>query len=110
MKTRAEIEQDIWEKGSLNREHVLAFVSLLPDNDAANLRVAVKQWLGKLNDDPRLTKIFFIPETTTNQFGVHQNPADRILADLDNYGRIQHETIIGAEGGPMPKHEMGRKG
>lgn len=91
MNTRAEIEQDIYLKASVNREHLLAFLRLLPTNDSQAISTAVKTWLERLHADPYYSKISF-PQVDGEYGGAIQ----RILDDLSSYGRITHETIIDA--------------
>lgn len=94
MKTRAEIEQDIWNKASVNREHLLAFVRLIPTSDSQAIQVALKQWLQRLHEDPHFSKVRF-PNGDVNDAGMLPNHIDRILDDLSSYGHITQETIKG---------------
>lgn len=86
MTTRAEIEADIYAKGSLNRDHLLAFLRLAPTSDSQDLSTATRQWIQRLHDDPYYSKVTF-----------PQGDIDRITSDLESYGHITHETILGAE-------------
>lgn len=97
MDTRAAIEEDIRSKGSVNLEHLKAFVKLIPTNDAEGVKTAVKTWLQRLHDDPTLTTVHFPTEVGTETLGVPGNSIDRVLSDLESYGRLTHETLIGAE-------------
>lgn len=95
MNTRAEIEADIYDKGSVNREHLLAFLRLIPTSDSQVIAGTVKVWLQKLHTDPHFSRVSF-PQVDGEYGGV----IDRVLNDLESYGRVQHETIIGAEPAP----------
>lgn len=95
MNTRAEIEQDIWEKASVNREHILAFLRLLPTNDSRDLSTATTVWLQRLHADPHYSKISF-PQVD----GEYGGGIDRIIGDLASYGRVTQETIIEAPPAP----------
>lgn len=90
----ADVEQDIWQQGVVNREHLLDFLRLLPTSDTLAIRAAVKDWLLKLHHDPKFSKVSF-PE----------GDISRILDDLASYDRVRHETIIGAP----PTPEVGLK-
>lgn len=96
MNTRADIEADIWQKGSVNREHLLAFLKLIPTSDGAAVKSAVEVWLRRLHDDPHYSKISFPVESGTDSLGVPGSAIDRVLSDLTNYGRVTHETVLGA--------------
>lgn len=99
MDTRAAIEADIYAKGSVNIEHLTAFLRLIPNSDSEAIGTAVKQWLQRLHDDPHFSKVFFPTEVNTHTLGVPGNAIDRVVSDLENYGRVTHETLIDAEPG-----------
>lgn len=101
MNTRAEIEQDIWDKASVNREHLLAFMRLIPTSDSQAIQVSVKQWLQRLHDDPHFSKVSF-PQMDSNDAGMAPNVLERILTDLSSYGHVTQETVIGADPNIMP--------
>ncbi len=92
MNTRAEIEADIWDKASVNREHLFAFLRLLPTSDATAIETTVRTWLQRLHDDPYYSKVTF-PQAD----GEYGSAIDRIISDLSTYGRVTAETIINAE-------------
>lgn len=95
MNTRAEIEQDIYDKASVNREHLLAFLRLIPTNDSQVIHSTVETWLKRLHADPHFSRITF-PQVD----GEYGGAIDRILNDLTSYGRVTHETIIDAPPAP----------
>lgn len=93
----ADIEADVYEQGAVNRTHILDFLRLLPTNDGQAVAQAVRDWLEKLHNDPTYDRVFF-----------PQGDIDRILGDLDSYGRLLHETVIDAP--PPPQIEIGPLG
>lgn len=101
MNTRTEIEADIWERASVNREHILAFMRLIPTSDSTALSTAIRQWLQRLHDDPHFSKVSFPQESLSGDLGVHGHGIDRILEDLAGYGRVTHETLIDAPANTM---------
>lgn len=90
----ADIEADVWQKGSLNREHLFQFLRLLPNNDSDAVSEATKAWLTKMHQDPKYSNVVF-----------PQGDIDRVLSDLDSYGRVTHETLLDAP--PAPTIELG---
>ena len=96
MNTRAEIEADIYEKASVNRGHILAFLRLLPTSDAQAISTATRTWLNRLHADPYYSKIIF--PAADGEFG---SGIDRIIGDIDSYGRITAETLL--EAPPVPE-------
>lgn len=107
MNTRAEIEADIWQKGSVNREHLFAFLTLIPTSDAQAISTAVGVWLQKLHNDPYYSRVTF-PQVdgNTGDLGVNSNALQRILDDLSNYGYVSHDTIIDAPDTTMPGNPL----
>lgn len=95
MNTRAEIEADIYEKASVNREHLLAFLRLIPTNDSQVVEKTVKVWLQRLHDDPHFSKVSF-PQAD----GEYGSAIDRIIGDLQSFGRVTQETILDAPPAP----------
>ena len=91
--TRAEIEQDIWNKGTLDRTHLFNFLKLIPTSDGQDIKAAVNAWLSRLHKDPHFSKISF-----------HQTTIDRVLSDLESYGHVTHETVIDAKSSIMERH------
>jgi hypothetical protein len=95
MMTRDEINQAIYKDGSVNREHILEFLRTIPTNDTMAIQAEVRTWLQTLHDDPYYSKISF-PNENLDGLGVSGNAITRILGDLENYGRVTHETVIDA--------------
>lgn len=100
MDTRAAIEADIQAKGSVNIEHLKAFLRLIPTNDTVAVKTAVTEWLTRLHNDPTFKSVHFPTEVNTqNTLGVPGSAIDRVVSDLGKYDRVTHETLIGAEPG-----------
>jgi putative heme iron utilization protein len=91
--TREQIETDIRSRGSVERQHLLDFLKLLPTSDATQVKTLVRTWLEKLHNDPNFSAITFSSD------GI-----DRVLGDLESYGRVTHETVLGAEPNIMERH------
>lgn len=89
MNDRASIEKDIYAHGSVNRHHLLAFLRLLPTSDVQAIQTAVNQWLIKLHDNPYYSKVTFDSDAIS-----------RVVQDLESYGRVTQETVIGAPPNP----------
>lgn len=77
-----QLNQEIYDKGFVDREHLLKFLTLIPTNDAPTIIKEVQDWLKSLNENPKLDKVNF-PEGDINA----------IIGDLDSYGRVQPLTI-----------------
>lgn len=77
------LENDVYKKGYVDREHLMHFLSLIPTNEASVIITEVKGWLKKLHDNPELSKVSFYP-----------GDIDAIIGDLDSYGRVQAQTIL----------------
>jgi hypothetical protein len=90
----SDIEANIYQNGSLNREDILNFLSILPTSDQQAVTTAVNEWLLKLHADQHFSKVMFDDASV-----------QRILDDLGSYGRVQHETIIDAP--PAPQVQLG---
>ena len=69
-------------KGFVDREHLMAFLALIPTNEAEVIIQEVKDWLQALHDDPATTVTF------------PKGDIDAVIGDLDSYGRVQPITII----------------
>jgi hypothetical protein len=76
------INNDVWERGLVDREHLLKFLSLIPTNKAEVIIQSVRDWLRQLHNDPHYDKVHFA-----------QGDIDAIIGDLDSYGRVQPLTI-----------------
>lgn len=100
MESLQAIESDIWQKASVNREHVLAFLALQPSSDGPTLANSLRSWLQKLHDDPHFSKVNFPVESNHTTGQVFGNAIDRIVADISSYGYPTHESIIGAPPAP----------
>jgi hypothetical protein len=77
------LNKDVWNRGRVDREHLMEFLTLIDNNDAQVIIKAVKSWLKDLHDDPKYDKVRF-PD----------GDIDAIIGDLDSYGRLQPETIM----------------
>ena len=76
------LNSDIKNKGYVDREHLLEFLRLIPDNNADNVAREVRDWLQSLHEDSELANVSF-----------PQGDIDAIIADLGSYGRVQPGTI-----------------
>lgn len=79
----SKLNDKVYENGGIDREHLLEFLTLIDTNDAPEIIAEVKNWLTKLHDDPKYTKVRF-----------PKGDIDAIIGDLDSYGRVQPETIL----------------
>ena len=77
------LHDKIFEKGYIDREHLLEFLTLIPTNDGDKIVEEVENWLKKLNDSPRFSNISF-----------PMGDISAILGDLASYGRVQPETVL----------------
>ncbi len=76
------LNQDVKDRGHIDREHLLKFLTLIPDNDTNTVIGEVKGWLQALHDDPEYDTITF-----------PQGDIDAVIGDLDSYGRVNPLTI-----------------
>lgn len=79
----ATLNDKIYERGMIDRSHLLEFLSYIDTNDQQTIVKAVKDWLEGLHSDPKYSKVFF-----------PQGDIQAILGDLDSYGRVQPDTIM----------------
>jgi hypothetical protein len=77
------LNDKVYELGSIDREHLLEFLTNLNTNDAETIITEVKTWLTILHNDPKYDKIRFADKDI-----------EAVLGDLDSYGRLQPETIM----------------
>lgn len=78
-----ELNAKVYNKTSVDREHLMEFLTLIDTNDAQTIIREVKNWLQNLHDDPAFDKIRF-----------PQGDIDAVIGDLDSYGRVQPEHIL----------------
>lgn len=71
------------EKGTLDREHLLLFLTLIPTANAEHIKQEVKNWLTTLHNDKTYTTVVFPP-----------GHIDMVLGDLESYGRVHPKTIL----------------
>lgn len=76
------LNDKVYDNGGIDREHLLEFLTLIETNDSKTIIAEVRNWLTKLHEDPKYTKVRF-----------PKNDIDAIIGDLDSYGRVQPETI-----------------
>jgi hypothetical protein len=76
------LNDDIYEKARVDREHLLKFLTLIPTSDARVVAAEVRTWLKGLNDDPKYDQVSF-----------PQGDIDAILTDLASYERLSPETL-----------------
>lgn len=79
----AQLNDKVYERGVVDREHLLEFLTCIDTNDQQAIVTAVKNWLQSLQDDPKYDKITF-----------PKNDINLILGDLASYGRVQPETVM----------------
>lgn len=79
----SELNDKIYERAVVDREHLLEFLTLIDTNDANTIIAEVQKWLETLHDDPKFSKISF-----------PKGDIDAIIGDLDSYGRVQPDTIL----------------
>lgn len=77
------INDDVKQRGYVDREHILQFLQALPTNDASTIISEVKAWLQYLHDDSDYDKVRFA-----------DGDIDAVIGDLDSYGRVQPQTIL----------------
>lgn len=77
------LNEKVYENGGIDREHLLEFLTCIDTNDAPTIIAEVRNWLTKLHDDPKYTRVRF-----------PKGDIDAIIGDLDSYGRVQPETIL----------------
>lgn len=77
------LNNKVYEKGLVDREHLIEFLTYIDTNDAQSIITEVKNWLQNLHDDPHFNKIRF-----------PQGDIDAVIGDLDSYGRVQAEHIL----------------
>lgn len=78
-----ELNAKVFERGYVDREHLLEFLSAIESNDADTIIREVKNWLTALHEDPHYDKVRF-----------PQGDIDAVIGDLDSYGRLQAETVL----------------
>lgn len=77
------VNQKVYDKGLVDREHLMEFLSVIPTSDGDHIIKEVQSWLYALHNDPKYDKVQF--------------PAghiEAVISDLDSYGRVQPETIL----------------
>lgn len=77
------LNQEVKDKGFVDREHLMNFLALIPTNNAPDIIKEVKNWLEFLHNSADYSNITF-PEGDINA----------ILGDLDSYGRVSTDTIM----------------
>jgi hypothetical protein len=77
------LNQSIYERGHLDREHLMEFLKLVPTNDGNHIVTEVREWLRLLHDDSKFDKVSF-PGDDINA----------VLSDLDSYGLVKSDTIL----------------
>lgn len=77
------INDKVYERGLIDREHLLEFLTIIETSDAKVIITEVKNWLQALHEDSKYDKVNF-----------PQGDIDSIIGDLDSYGRVQADTIM----------------
>jgi len=78
-----ELNAKVYERGHVDREHLLEFLKLVETSDALLIIKEVKDWLEALHTDPYYSKVSF-----------PKGDIEAILGDLDSYGHVSAETIL----------------
>lgn len=73
----------VYEKASLDREHLMEFLTYIDTNDALTIIRETQKWLEDLHANPKYSHIVF-----------PKGDIDAVIGDLDSYGRVQPETIL----------------
>lgn len=81
----ADVEQQVAENG-LGRSEILAFFRQLPTSDVLASRVMLRAWVEQM-------------EAAGAE--VQTDWVDRAFDDLDRYGRLSHEFLVGADTAPV---------
>ena len=76
------LNEDVYQKAAVDREHLVMFLRLVPTNDGAAVREAVENWLNDIHQDPKFSHIHFA-----------QGEIEAVLADLGSYGYVQAATM-----------------
>lgn len=77
------INDDVRQRGYVDREHILQFLQSIPTNDGEHIIKEVQEWLKALHDDPTYEKVVF-----------PKGDIEAIVSDLDSYGHINSETVL----------------
>lgn len=77
------INQKVYDKGHIDREHLMEFLQAIDTNDAQSIIKEVKDWIQSLHDDPHYDKVQF-----------PTGDIDAVIGDLDSYGRVQPEHVL----------------
>lgn len=77
------LNQAVKEKGFVDREHLMKFLSLIPTNDAPTIIKETQDWLQSLHDNPNFATVSF-----------PQGDINAVIGDLDSYGRVSTDTIM----------------
>ena len=77
------INNSIYTKGYIDREHILQFLQSVPTTDGPHIVKEVKHWLTSLHNDPKYSMVSF-PGDDINA----------VISDLDSYGHISSETVL----------------
>lgn len=77
------LNDKVYARGSIDRENLLEFLTLIPSTDDKQIIGEVRRWITGLHEDPKYTNIRF-----------PAGDIDAIISDLDSYGRVQAKTIL----------------
>lgn len=77
------LNDKVYDRGHIDREHLLEFLTLIPSTDDKQIIDEVKNWITGLHNDPKYTHVKF-----------PSGDIDAIISDLDSYGRVQAKTIL----------------
>ena len=79
----ATLNGKVKERGHVDREHLMEFLTLIPTNDGDHIVKEVRSWLYDLHNDPTYSKVVF-----------PQGDIEAVISDLDSYGHVSTETIL----------------
>lgn len=78
-----ELNDTIYARGSVDREDILSFLTLIDTTDPLVIIAELKKWLSELNDSTKHDKVVF-----------SQADINAVIGDLESYGVLQHATIL----------------
>jgi hypothetical protein len=77
------LNDKVYQRGHVDREHLMEFMTIIPTNDEKQIVGEVEAWLTSLHNNPKFDKVVFM-----------NDDVNRVLGDLDSYGRVQPGTIL----------------
>jgi hypothetical protein len=78
-----ELNASIKKNGTLDRQDILTFLTLVDTNDADVITRELRSWLTELHNDTAFPNLRFTDQDIND-----------VIGDLDSYGVVQSETIL----------------